>query len=63
MEILQNCDWPENIRELRNLVERVVLMTDGNILLPCHRPPDVEAAGAADETGEVTSTLSRQRRR
>ena len=59
-KILKNYDWPGNIRELQNVVERAVLMSDGNTLLPCHLPPDIEASGATDETGEVTSTLSRQ---
>ena len=33
--------WPGNVRELRNVVERVVLMTDGNIELVNDIPPTI----------------------
>ena len=33
-------DWPGNIRELRNVTERAVLMTHGAVLLPDHLPLD-----------------------
>jgi two-component system response regulator AtoC len=33
-------DWPGNIRELRNVTERAVLMAHGSVLLPDHLPLD-----------------------
>jgi len=41
--------WPGNIRELANVVERAVLMSDGPEVLPTHLPPDI--AGAASAAG------------
>ncbi|GMU20123.1 MAG: sigma-54-dependent Fis family transcriptional regulator [Phycisphaerae bacterium] len=38
---LRQYAWPGNVRELQNVIERSVLMADGNTLLPCHLPPDV----------------------
>jgi formate hydrogenlyase transcriptional activator len=34
MEALENYDWPGNIRELQNFVERAVIMTTGAVLRP-----------------------------
>ena len=38
---LQAYDYPGNIRELRNILERATLMADGDILLPEHLPPEL----------------------
>ena len=53
-ERLREHDWPGNIRELRNVLERAVLMAHGAVLLPEHlpleqlrpAPPEGEGAGA-----------------
>jgi transcriptional regulator with GAF, ATPase, and Fis domain len=37
-EILLNYKWPGNIRELKNMLERVVLLEDGEALFPEHLP-------------------------
>jgi two-component system nitrogen regulation response regulator NtrX len=44
-------DWPGNVRELRNMVERLVIMTPGDVIRPEDVPPPlrpVEAAAGAD---------------
>jgi transcriptional regulator with PAS, ATPase and Fis domain len=48
---LQAYDYPGNIRELRNILERAVLMADGDTLLPEHLPADVATEGAAGMPG------------
>ncbi len=40
-------DWPGNIRELRNVTERAVLMAHGSVLLPDHLPLDQLRAAAS----------------
>jgi formate hydrogenlyase transcriptional activator len=34
VDVLQRHDWPGNIRELQNFIERAVVMTDGPVLRP-----------------------------
>lgn len=34
MDILQNWNWPGNIRELENMIERMVILTNGRSLAP-----------------------------
>lgn len=35
---LQSYPWPGNVRELENVIERVVVMTDGNVIKLLHLP-------------------------
>jgi DNA-binding NtrC family response regulator len=41
LDMLKNHDWPGNIRELRNAVERAVILCDGELLQREHLPPDM----------------------
>ena len=40
---LQSYSWPGNIRQLENVMERMILMTDGTILRTLDLPPEVAA--------------------
>ncbi|MBI4719062.1 MAG: sigma 54-interacting transcriptional regulator [Planctomycetes bacterium] len=63
MKALTDYPWPGNIRELQNVVERAVLMSDGEMLLPRHLPPEIEASAAAvDGRAMEASTLHGQER-
>jgi two-component system response regulator AtoC len=46
MEALKAYDWPGNIRQLRNAIERAMLFTDNDILELAHFSPDVVGAFA-----------------
>jgi formate hydrogenlyase transcriptional activator len=46
MESLQNYSWPGNIRELRNTVERAMIVHDGALLRL--QPPERDRSAAAD---------------
>lgn len=37
---LEICEFPGNIRELRNILERATLMTDGDTIMPYHLDPE-----------------------
>jgi two-component system response regulator HydG len=48
MDLLMRYDWPGNIRELENAVERAVIMTRGNLIAPEELPgnlrgPDIDS--------------------
>jgi transcriptional regulator with GAF, ATPase, and Fis domain len=60
IQTLVRYPWPGNIRELQNVIERSVLMSDGNVLGPHHLPPDLLAA-AADNSEPVTTLDSHER--
>ncbi len=46
MDRLQRFAWPGNIRELRNVVERLLIMGAGDILQPADLPPELMEGGA-----------------
>jgi two-component system, NtrC family, response regulator AtoC len=47
LELLRGYRWPGNIRELRNAVERAMLLADGDFLAPEHFPMTVSRRGSA----------------
>ena len=48
---LQAYDYPGNIRELRNIIERAMLMADGDTLLEEHLPAELKSDEAAGMPG------------
>jgi DNA-binding NtrC family response regulator len=44
--LLRSHPWPGNIRQLRNVVERALLMAEGPVLLPEHLPNEVRLGQA-----------------
>ena len=54
---LQNYDWPGNIRELKNIVERILIMAAGPVVTADDLPellPGGRCQHASDITGEVS---------
>ncbi|MEA2696294.1 MAG: hypothetical protein QOI66_565 [Myxococcales bacterium] len=50
LALLEGYSWPGNIRELKNFMERAVLLCTGRVILPAHLP--------ADKMRESTSSVS-----
>ena len=66
---LQACDWPGNVRQLRNLVEWLLIMAPGSAQSPIHAdllPPDLAAsappAARAENAGEIMAMPLRDAR-
>ena len=49
--------WPGNIRELRNVLERAVLLCDTGVIGVEHLPREITGVGEAVRTDDVTSSL------
>jgi len=60
LKLLEQYDWPGNIRELKNIVERMVIMSPAEELGPADIPPIVTQAGhrsGSDGAGTAASGL------
>ncbi len=57
MALLAGYDWPGNVRELQNVMERAVLLVDGNLVSPAHLPREVVGDHPATTDGQVESSL------
>jgi DNA-binding NtrC family response regulator len=55
MYILERYQWPGNIRELRNVIERATILAEGEFIEPRHLPPTLVSRG---EETLPTVTLS-----
>jgi Nif-specific regulatory protein len=51
IDMLMAYHWPGNVRELQNILERAVLVCDGNVIHGHHLPPTLQTAEAS---GTVT---------
>ena len=49
MEILEHYSWPGNVRELENVVQRLVLMSDGPSITAYHLPQQLLYSSAASQ--------------
>jgi formate hydrogenlyase transcriptional activator len=61
MEALTDYDWPGNIRELQNVIERSVILTNGpelRVAIPDSRPP-AGGGQAQDSRGSEVSERAR----
>ncbi len=51
LEALRGFGWPGNIRQLENVLERMILMSDGNVLTVEDLPLEMAPAGTFSDTG------------
>jgi DNA-binding NtrC family response regulator len=56
LELLQRYTWPGNLRELRNVVERALLLCAGDVITPEHLPEDKITALVSTPSSPARST-------
>jgi len=61
MEVLQGHDWPGNVREVRNLVERLMIMMSGDEITPAALDLPRPAARPAEDDNFATLRSARAR--
>jgi DNA-binding NtrC family response regulator len=46
MDLLARYSWPGNVREIENVVQRAVVLAEGETIEPRHLPPEINSASA-----------------
>jgi len=59
--LLGSYDWPGNIRELANIIDRAVLLSDGPEVTPAHLPPEIATLTATSLPAEDHSLWGLER--
>ena len=58
-QVLLDCAWPGNVRQLRNVIEHTVIMSTGDELTPADLPEEVLATRWARQPGDLTEEVIR----
>ncbi len=58
MSKLLNHRWPGNVRELENVIERAVVLAEGNIILPENLPQELDVRSGCDTVDELFTGFS-----
>jgi Nif-specific regulatory protein len=56
IDMLMAYHWPGNVRELQNVIERAVLVAEGEVLHAHHLPPSLQTADASGTTPVLSLT-------
>ena len=59
MQLLLNYNWPGNIRQLENAVERACVTVRDGMILPSHLPPDIARASGGGRPSPFNVDLAR----
>ena len=51
--LLLRYHWPGNVREVKNVIERAMILSTGNELLPAHLPQEIVGQIRANSSGQV----------
>ena len=55
LELMEGYDWPGNIRELKNVIERICIMHGGPVLMPDYLPREINCVERRDEAAPVVT--------
>jgi DNA-binding NtrC family response regulator len=53
LEVLKSYRWPGNVRQLRNVIERALIVTRGPLIAVADLPPELKRVGGANATLEI----------
>ena len=55
LEVMVSYDWPGNIRELKNVIERICIMHGGPVLMPDYLPREMNVGRQRDDATQAVT--------
>lgn len=59
MDLLMQYDWPGNVRQLENAIERAIVFVSGDTVLPEHLPPEISGAALTNNNACADAWVGR----
>ncbi len=56
MALIESYGWPGNVREMRNIIERIAILCDKVVIEPHHLPPEIQQTPALATISKVPET-------
>ncbi len=62
MALMESYGWPGNVREMRNIIERIAILCDKELIEPQHLPPEIQQTPALATVSSIPHTWSEFKR-
>ncbi len=62
LNLFMNYQWKGNVRELENVIERAMILCDGDMIVPEHLPQNLAGKAAADLDGSLRDVVRQAER-
>lgn len=59
LQLLKEYSWPGNIRELRNVLQRAIILSDGQQIFPEHLPAEIQSANNSSSSNFSLADVER----
>ena len=56
MALMESYAWPGNVREMRNIVERIAILCDSDVIEPHHLPPEIQQTPTIPSISQIPDT-------
>jgi DNA-binding NtrC family response regulator len=56
MSLIESYSWPGNVREMRNIIERIAILCDQSLIEPQHLPPEIQQTPALPTVSQIPAS-------
>ena len=56
MALIESYNWPGNVREMRNIIERIAILCERDVIEPQHLPPEIQQTPAIPTVSRIPET-------